>query len=81
MTGVVVRRPGEGLVTWAMGSLFERLAYGAETDGRFDVSLVTQPPDIATPLHVHTREAEAFYILEGTLTSRPGDELHKLTAG
>jgi uncharacterized cupin superfamily protein len=49
-----------------MGSLFERLASAAETFGAFDVSLVTQPPGVATPLHVHTREAEAFFLLDGT---------------
>ena len=78
---VVVRAAGEGSATWAMGSLFERLASAADTGGAFDVSLVTQPPGIATPLHVHTREAEAFYVLDGTMSYQAGDELHQLTAG
>lgn len=46
-----------------------------------DVSLITQPPGTATPLHVHSREAEAFYVLEGTLLYRAGYELHELVAG
>ncbi len=79
--GVVVRGPGEGSATWAMGSLFERLASGAETGGAFDLTLATQPPGIAPPLHVHTREAEAFYVLEGTMVYQAGDELHHLAAG
>lgn len=80
---VVVRGPGADLgpATWAMGSLFERLASGAETEGAFDISLITQPPGIATPLHVHTHEAEAFYVLEGTLSYQAGDQLHQLSAG
>jgi len=72
---------GDGPATWAMGSLFERLASAAETGGAFGMSLVTQPPGIATPLHVHTREAEAFYLVEGMLTYRAGEELHRLVAG
>lgn len=64
-----------------MGSLFERLLTGAESGGALDVSLITQPPGTATPLHVHSREAEAFYVLEGTLLYRAGDELHELVAG
>ena len=52
--GVVVRGAGEGPATWAMGSLFERLASGRETGGTFDLTLATQPPGIAPPLHVHT---------------------------
>lgn len=78
---VVVRAPGEGPATWAMGSLFERLASGTDTGGAFDVSLVTQPPGIATPLHVHSREDEAFYVLDGTMTYRAGDDVHQLAAG
>jgi quercetin dioxygenase-like cupin family protein len=67
---VVVRGPGDGPATWAMGSLFERLASAAETDGALGVSLVTQPPGVATPLHVHTHEAEAFFLLDGTMSSK-----------
>ena len=79
--GVVVRAPGEGPATWAMGSLFERLASGRDTGGAFDLTLATQPPGIAPPLHVHTREAEAFYVLEGTIIYQAGDERHDLAAG
>jgi hypothetical protein len=57
---VLVRAHEDGPATWAMGSLFDRLASAAETDGAFGVSLVRQPPGVATPLHVHTREAEGF---------------------
>jgi quercetin dioxygenase-like cupin family protein len=78
---VLVRGPGEGPATWAMASLFERLASATETGGAFAMSLVTQPPGIATPLHVHTREAEAFYLLEGTMTYQAGEELYRLSAG
>jgi quercetin dioxygenase-like cupin family protein len=78
---VVVRQPAEGPATWAMGSLFERLVSGEETGGAFSASLMTQPPGTATPLHVHTREAEAFYVLDGTLIYQAGQELHHLTAG
>ncbi len=50
--------------TWAMGSLSSSSST-AETDGLLGVSLVTEPPGIATPLHRDTREAEAFLVLEG----------------
>ena len=80
---VIVRQPdgGEGPATWAMGSLFERLVNADDTQGAFDASLVTQPPGIATPMHVHTHEAEAFYVLEGTLDYQAGDTLYHLRAG
>jgi quercetin dioxygenase-like cupin family protein len=64
-----------------MGSLFEHLLSAEESGGRLGVSLVTQPPGIATPLHLHTHEDEAFYLLDGTMTYRAGDDLFHLTAG
>jgi uncharacterized cupin superfamily protein len=67
--------------TWAMGSLFEHLLVPEESAGRLGVAVVTQPPGIATPLHRHTREAEAFYLLEGEMTYRAGEELYDLTPG
>lgn len=75
------RSAAEGQATWAMGSLFERLLGAAESDGALGVSLVTQPPGIATPLHLHTREAEAFYVLAGTLTYRAGEDTYHLAPG
>ena len=80
-TGVVVRGPDQGQATWAMGSLFERLVSGRETRGAFDLTLATQPPGIAPPLHVHAHEAEAFYVLEGTMGYRAGEDFHHLAAG
>ena len=80
-TGVVMRAPGEGPMTWAMGSLFERLVGPEDTEGLLGMSLVTQPPGIATPFHVHTHEAEAFYLLDGELTYRAGDEIFELSQG
>ena len=50
-------------------------------EAKLGASLVTQPPGIATPLHRHTREAEAFYVLDGSLTYRAGDEIYHLVAG
>jgi quercetin dioxygenase-like cupin family protein len=78
---VVVREPGSGRGTWAMGSLFEHLLEVDQGEGELGVALVTQPPGIATPLHRHTREAEAFYLLEGRIDYRAGDVDHELYAG
>ena len=78
---VLVRGAGEGPGTWALGSLFERLASGEETGGGFALSLVTQPPGTATPVHIHTLEDEAFYLLDGTMTYSADGELHRLARG
>jgi quercetin dioxygenase-like cupin family protein len=79
---VVVREPGRSAhATWAMGSLFEHLLVSEESAGRLGVAVVTQPPGIATPLHRHTREAEAFYLLEGGMTYRAGEDDYELGPG
>lgn len=78
---VIVHRAGDGPGTWAMGSLFEHLVSAAETGGTLGISLVTQPPGIATPLHRHTREAEVLFLLEGRIEYRAGEDTHDLEAG
>jgi hypothetical protein len=45
---------GAGKATWALGSLFERLLTTDRTGGALGAALVTQPPGLATPTHVHT---------------------------
>ena len=78
---VVVRAPGTGRATWAMNSLFEHLLESPPGVNRLGVALVTQPPGVATPLHRHTREAEAFYVLDGLLDYRAGDDDYQLYPG
>ena len=77
----VMTEPGSGRGTWAMGSLFEHLVEGDATDGSLGVAMVTQPPGIATPLHRHTNEAEAFYLVEGRMSYRAGEETFELYDG
>ncbi|MBM6398998.1 cupin domain-containing protein [Phycicoccus sonneratiae] len=81
MDDVVVHRVGEGPGTWAMGSLFEHLVTADQSAGAVGVSLVTQPPGIATPLHRHTREAEALLVLEGVVDYVAGEQHVELTTG
>jgi quercetin dioxygenase-like cupin family protein len=78
---VVACEPGGGRGTWAMGSLFEHLAGPDQTRGLLGVALVTQPPGIATPLHRHHNEAEAFYLLDGQMTYQAGEATYELAAG
>jgi len=77
---VVMREPGTGRATWAMESLFEHLLEPGQSS-RLGVALVTQPPGVATPLHRHTQEAEAFFVLEGRLDYQAGDERFELYDG
>ena len=78
---VVMREPGTGRGTWAMNSLFEHLLESPPGTDRLGVALVTQPPGVATPLHRHTRESEAFYLLDGRMEYQAGEEGYDLYPG
>jgi mannose-6-phosphate isomerase-like protein (cupin superfamily) len=79
--GAVARAAGTGAATWAMGALFERLMTAGETGGALEASIVTQPAGAASPLHVHTREAEAWYLLDGTMIYVAGTQTFQLAPG
>ncbi len=74
-------RSGEGPATWAMGQLFEHLLTGEEGGGLVGLSVVTAPSGAAPPLHRHTKEAEAFFLLDGAMTYRAGDDVLRLQSG
>jgi hypothetical protein len=42
---------------------------------------ITEPPDYAAPLHVHHREDEAFWILDGSATFEVGEQTIEARAG
>ena len=66
---------------WFFGMLAEVKASAAETGGRYTLLEITAPPGLQTPLHVHYREDEGFYVLEGSVTIEVGDETVELGAG
>lgn len=73
-TAVVVRA-GEGpAVRWGPAGVLRILAGRDSTDGSFSVVEASEGPGSAAPLHVHHGEAEAFYILEGTIQLTCGDD-------
>ena len=53
---------------WFYGDLVIVHVSGAETDGRFCLVELLQPPGEWTPLHVHKDSAQTQYVLEGELT-------------
>src|SRR5262245_7106890 len=73
---------GEGLadVWWKTGRLTVK-AGGAET-GRSVAQLeMNDPRGTATPMHIHRKEDETFYVLEGQIVVFIGDERIALSAG
>jgi mannose-6-phosphate isomerase-like protein (cupin superfamily) len=65
---------GEGEKYWFLGSLMEVKAKGEETGGAFSLLEEIDPPDFATPMHIHHNEDEYFYVLEGEATFIIGEK-------
>ena len=78
----VVVRPGDGRsVRWGPAGILRIVAGAESTDGSFSICEVTEPPGSAAPLHVHHAEAEAFYVLEGTIELTCGAQTVQAGAG
>ncbi len=74
-------RAGQGEARWWLGSLAEITATAADTGGQLAIIEVTEAPGAEAPLHVHHREDEGFWILEGEVTLHVGDETIEARAG
>ena len=53
---------------YGAGDEYSFLVDGSETNGRYFVMEAVVPPGGGPPPHIQTREEEAFYIIEGTVT-------------
>lgn len=74
-----LRRPNEGEALWFLGNLVTVKATGADTRGRLTVVEFVNPPGFAPPLHRHRDEDEMFYVLDGSVEFRCGQDV--LAAG
>ena len=61
-------KAGQGQAVWVVGDRYTIKVSGAETGGAFAMVEAVVPPGAGPPPHVHRREDEAFYVLEGELT-------------
>jgi mannose-6-phosphate isomerase-like protein (cupin superfamily) len=68
-----------GQAVWFTQNRMTIKATSAMTGGAFGLVEAVGPAGSSPPLHVHHREDEAFWVLEGTLTVRCGDRT--FTAG
>jgi quercetin dioxygenase-like cupin family protein len=75
-------KEGEGDTwSWLGVTLATIKATGKDTGGRYTLVEVLEPEGEEAPLHVHHREDEGFWILEGELTFQVGEETIKASPG
>src|SRR5215467_8742612 len=74
-------RPDQGEAIWFLRNRMTIKATGASTGGAFGLVESLIAPGFSPPLHVHHREEESFWVLEGELTMRCGDRSFRAGPG
>ncbi|WP_420641065.1 cupin domain-containing protein [Candidatus Leptofilum sp.] len=76
----LVIKPAQG-TTWELGGTITCKVAGAQTAGAYSLLLILLEKGQGAPWHIHQREDELFYILEGACTFGLGDEVVVAEAG
>lgn len=72
----------DGEAIWFMDVLVRVKTGAADSGGSMTLLDHLAPPGFETPFHRHNAEDETFYVLEGSIECRSGDEGHdRTTAG
>jgi mannose-6-phosphate isomerase-like protein (cupin superfamily) len=77
----IVNAPPQGRTVAVVGDLYRFLATGDDTNGKYALFEALVGPGGGPPPHVHSREEEGFYILEGQITFTINGERVVATAG
>jgi quercetin dioxygenase-like cupin family protein len=80
-TAVLVSAAEGETVRWGPVGRIRVVASSHATDGSFSIVESIEPPGSGSPLHVHHGEAEAFWIIEGTLELTCGEDTLTASAG
>ena len=71
----------DGVTFTMLGASIRLIARANDTDGRFTVFEQTTPAGWGPPRHVHAKEDEIVYVLDGTYEVSLGDERRTVSAG
>jgi quercetin dioxygenase-like cupin family protein len=63
-----INTPPQGRTIAVVGDVYRFLATGQETNGKYALWEALVPPGGGPPPHVHSREEEGFYVLDGEIT-------------
>ena len=79
VTRSVISGPDTQTAIWFLGALSQLRVGGEQTGGAFALVDHLARRGNASPVHVHDRDDETFFVLDGELRVLPGEEEH--TAG
>ena len=77
----IIRTRQQGRTVALVGDVYRFLATGEDTNGKYALIEALVGPGGGPPPHVHSREEEGFYILEGEITFTINGERVVATAG
>jgi len=81
MAQAVIKQQGEGRTIVVVGDVYRFLATGEDTNGKYALWEAIVLPGGGPPPHIHSREEEGFYVLEGKITLLIGDQRLMVSAG
>lgn len=73
--------PGGGRSVWSLGGRFTEKLSGDVVDGRVSIVEVLATRAAEPPRHIHHREDELWYVLDGQMTFQVGDATLLAPAG
>jgi quercetin dioxygenase-like cupin family protein len=76
-----LRKTAQGRTVAVVGDVYRFLATGEDTNGKYALWEAIVPPGGGPPPHVHSREEEGFYVLDGEITFTVNGERVVATAG
>lgn len=62
-----ILQPGKGQMTGVAGDIYTIKASGKDTNGAYTIMEAIIPAQKGPPPHIHSREEESFFVLEGEL--------------
>ncbi len=71
----------EGKAYRQFGRFYTFKLWSEETNGLLSIVEISTPPQSGPPLHIHRREDQTFYIVEGEFEIQCGDQRFQVTRG
>jgi mannose-6-phosphate isomerase-like protein (cupin superfamily) len=76
-----ILQKGEGKTVNVLGDIITIKIAAEQTDDMFSLLEVSVPPQNGPPMHIHNREVESYYILEGDFEITVNDRTVKAPVG
>ena len=73
--------PDGGRSIWLLGMLITFKAVSEETGGEYSLYELTVPPQLGAPPHIHYRETESYYVLDGEVEFSKGEHTVRASVG